>query len=472
MFRPDKPHTPTDDELIGAAAAALGCDGGVPETLVGTAVGAADAVFGSYHWLYDSLLFPLLRLATDSATAVGLEVLGATLDPAHRVESESLRAYAADQAVVHFEAHHVIIDGLTGDLDAAVAHGVRAALHRHLSAAARDTGRMSATPGVEDSSPSGTVAIPARFDDAIPAAVKHEVRLPSHLTGGDRGRFDLGDPAGRRRAYEIVLAEGSAEDIRFYVDWHHLLDAWQDMTVAEHVRVAWSRYMRSRGPHTPQYSASRRFGDALRADGLSVVVQLPIGAIDPAAVERCRAGGAAGLAITPLSHWNAERREPAADDGLDGVHEATRSGLAILRCGDVDSAHDARLTRRLGMHSTLVSLDKASATTATEIRDTAWNEGTDIAAQVRNDAQIDIAAAIGAGVIVVNCNDPDRTLDLGPGLAQLTGGTVVAAAVPAAAEARARFGELADAGYDAAVVRIDRGEDALEILETLAGPSG
>ncbi|WP_419923378.1 hypothetical protein [Candidatus Poriferisodalis sp.] len=476
MFRPAKPHTPTDDELVQAAANALGCDGDEPEMLVRAAVGAADAVFESYHWLYDLLLHPLLRLAADSATAVGLQVVGATLDPAYHGESRSLRAYAGDQAVTHFEAHHTIIDALTGDLTDAVEHGARAALQRHLNAAARSADRVSAMSSRADSSPGGPVTIPARFDDGIPAAARGKVSLPSQLTGSGHGIFDgifdLGDPAERQRAYEILLAEGTADDIRFYVDWHHLLDAWEDMSLAEHVRDAWSRYMRSRGPHAPRHQASRRFADALRADGLSVVAQLPPGAVDPVAVERCRAGGAAGLAISPLSHWNPERRDPAADDSLDGVHDATRTGLPILRCGNVDSAHDARLTRMLGLHSTLVSLDTACATAAREIRDAAWSEGTDIAAEVRNEAQIDIAAAIGASVIVVNCEDPDRTLEIGSDLAQLTGRAVAAAAVPAAADARARFWDLADAGYAAAVIRIDPGEDALEVLDTLAGRSG
>lgn len=429
------------------------------------AVGAAGAVFGSSDWLCGFLLWPLMRLAADSATAAGLQVLGATLDPARSAEAKSLCSYAADQAVAHFESHHIIIDMLDSDLERAVGHGVRAALHRHLDAAARSTDRMYATPSREDSEP---VTIPARFDEGLPAAATGKVTPMGQMTGGDWRTFDLADPAERRRMYEIVLAKGTADDIRCYVDWHLLLDAWEDLSVAGHVRDAWSRYMRSRGRDAPQYPTSRRFADVLRDDSLSVVAQLPPGAVDPAEVERCRDGGAAGLVISSLSHWNPDRRDPAAGDSLDGVHDAARCGLPILRCGNVDSAHDARLSRMLGLHCTQVSLDTASATTAREVRDTAWQEGTGIAAQVRNDPQIDIAAAIGASVIVVDCDDPDRTLDLGSGLAQLTTRPVAAAAVPAAADARARFGDLAAAGYDAAMVCIDPGEDPLEILDTLA----
>lgn len=169
----------------------------------------------------------------------------------------------------------------------------------------------------------------------------------------------------------------------------------------------------------------------------------------------------------------AEGRDPDANDSLDGVWEATRSGLPILRTGNVDSVVDAQLTRRIGLQSTLVSLARVAPTRALEILDTAWGEGTGIAVEVRDEDQIDIAAAISASVVVVNSGDAlDNALRLAPDIAQLADRMVTAATVPPTADPRAHVAQLADAGYDAAVVKIDAGEDPSAVLGALADRHG
>ena len=328
--------------------------------------------------------------------------------------------------------------------------------------------RRNKMPRRKDYSFRREVSIPAGFGPGSVASACGKVRLPNRVAWSGQGEFDLDDPHDRQHAYEIVLAEGADEDVLRYVDWHGLLDAWPDMFVAPHVTDAWSRYMRSLEPDRPRYTSSSRFADALRADGLSVVAELPPGPVDPQAAERSRTGGASGIAINPISYWQPAGRSPEADDSLDGVHEATRCGLPILRTGNVDSIHDARLTRRLALHSTLVSLDRVVATQALAIRDVAWYEGTDIAVEVRDEDQIDIAAAISASVVVVNGDYPDRMLSLGPDVAQLAEHVATAAKVPPNADARSRFGEIADAGYDAALVQLDPGEDPVAVLGSLA----
>ncbi|WP_420443883.1 hypothetical protein [Candidatus Poriferisodalis sp.] len=328
--------------------------------------------------------------------------------------------------------------------------------------------RLNKMPRRKEYSFRREVSIPAGFGPGSVASAGGKVRLPNRVAWSGQGEFDLDDPHDRQHAYEIVLAEGTDDDVRTYVDWHGLLDAWGDMFVAPHVTDAWSRHMRSLEPDRPRYASSSRFADALRADGLSVVAELPPGPVDPRAAERCRAGGASGIAIAPISYWKPAGRSPEADDSLDGVHEATRCGLPILRTGNVDSIHDARLTRMLALQSTLVSLDRVAATQALAIRDTAWGEGTGFAVEVRDEDQIDIAAAISASVVVVNGDDPDRMLSLGPDVAGLAEHVVTAAKVPSTGPARARFGDIADAGYDAALVQLDPGEDPVAVLGSLA----
>ena len=132
MLRPDRPHTPTDGELAQAARNALSPAGGDPAMLVRDALGAAGAYFGAYEWLYEYMVPQLMGLATERAVAAWLHVLDAALEPANHPEHRSLRNIAAEQASVHFEANHIIIDSLSSDLDEAISHGTRAALHRHL----------------------------------------------------------------------------------------------------------------------------------------------------------------------------------------------------------------------------------------------------------------------------------------------------------------------------------------------------
>jgi len=139
---------------------------------------------------------------------------------------------------------------------------------------------MSKLPRRKEYSYSRPVSIPDDFGPASVAPARGTVQLPPTVAWSGQGPYDLDDPQDRRQAYEIVLAEGTEDDVRTYVNWYFLLDAWQDMHVAPHVVDAWSRWMRNTEPDTPRYNGSRRFADALRGDGLSIVAQLPPGAVD------------------------------------------------------------------------------------------------------------------------------------------------------------------------------------------------
>ena len=59
--------------------------------------------------------------------------------------------------------------------------------------------------------------------------------------------FDLGDVADRARVYELVLQEGTEDDVRFYIDADELLLLWDRLVLPPWVRRAWGeRYARRR----------------------------------------------------------------------------------------------------------------------------------------------------------------------------------------------------------------------------------
>ena len=130
-----------------------------------------------------------------------------------------------------------------------------------------DMPRRREMPRRKDYSFRREVSIPAGFGPGLAASAHGKVRLPSHVTWSGQGEYDLDDPHDRQRAYEIVLAEGT-DDIVRYVDWHALLDAWENMFVAPHVTDDWNRHMRSVPPDLPGYENSRRFTDALSDETL------------------------------------------------------------------------------------------------------------------------------------------------------------------------------------------------------------
>ena len=66
------------------------------------------------------------------------------------------------------------------------------------------------------------------------------VRLPLRLNWSQPGReFDLSDRRQRARVYEIVLREGTGQDICRYVDGALLVDLWPDLIIPVQVRGEW-----------------------------------------------------------------------------------------------------------------------------------------------------------------------------------------------------------------------------------------
>lgn len=83
--------------------------------------------------------------------------------------------------------------------------------------------------------------MPSRLPRLSPARALAAVRLPLHVNWSDPTRtFDLLDRRQRARVYEIVLREGTPEDILEYVDGVLLVEIWDDLVLPRDVRAAWA----------------------------------------------------------------------------------------------------------------------------------------------------------------------------------------------------------------------------------------
>jgi transcriptional regulator with XRE-family HTH domain len=75
------------------------------------------------------------------------------------------------------------------------------------------------------------------------------VQLPLHLNWSAPGRlYDLADRQQRARVYEIVLREGTPDDIRTYIDGALLVDLWAELVLPTDIRQAWAPAIQSAYP--------------------------------------------------------------------------------------------------------------------------------------------------------------------------------------------------------------------------------
>lgn len=91
------------------------------------------------------------------------------------------------------------------------------------------------------------VAIPEDIDAPDVDKAEGVVELPLRVRwSGPRRVYDLGDRADRARLYEVVLAEGTIEDVRRYVRLDQLVELWPELVLPRHVRRAWSDWLAAR----------------------------------------------------------------------------------------------------------------------------------------------------------------------------------------------------------------------------------
>lgn len=92
------------------------------------------------------------------------------------------------------------------------------------------------------------VAVPADVDDSRLEKAGGVIELPLHVSwSGPRIQWYLADRRQRARVYEIVLSEGTDEDVRWFIDVDQLVDLWNDLWLAPHVRHAWAGHLERLG---------------------------------------------------------------------------------------------------------------------------------------------------------------------------------------------------------------------------------
>lgn len=72
------------------------------------------------------------------------------------------------------------------------------------------------------------------------------VTLPAHLEWSSGRRYDLDDPRDRRRVYEVVLREGTLDDLRRYVDADELTAVFDELFLPDVIRAAWRELLTER----------------------------------------------------------------------------------------------------------------------------------------------------------------------------------------------------------------------------------
>ncbi len=98
--------------------------------------------------------------------------------------------------------------------------------------------RRSVVPGVE---------IPDDVDALGTDKASGVVELPHSIRwSAPRRQYDLSDRHDRARVYEQVLREGTAADVRFFIDVDALIDLWPDLYLPPHVHNAWAAWLRRR----------------------------------------------------------------------------------------------------------------------------------------------------------------------------------------------------------------------------------
>lgn len=88
-------------------------------------------------------------------------------------------------------------------------------------------------------------AVPARLDELDGPSAEGRVRLPVHLDWSTGRVYDLNDPVDRRRVYELVLREGSLDDLRHYIAVRELAEQLDELVLPEEIRTAWAKLLGS-----------------------------------------------------------------------------------------------------------------------------------------------------------------------------------------------------------------------------------
>ena len=99
------------------------------------------------------------------------------------------------------------------------------------------------------------VMVPTRLPRLSLDEAFRTVDLPMHLNWSrSTARYDMTDRRQRSRVYEMVLREGTPDDVLTYIDGALLVDLWEDLVLPTEIRRAWEPAI------TAALTASKRVG--------------------------------------------------------------------------------------------------------------------------------------------------------------------------------------------------------------------
>jgi hypothetical protein len=88
------------------------------------------------------------------------------------------------------------------------------------------------------------VALPDDFGRSDHGPERGVVTLPVNVFwSGPERKWDLEDRRQRIQVYEMVLTEGTEDDVRRFIDIDELVRLWPDLWLPPHVRAAWSGHL-------------------------------------------------------------------------------------------------------------------------------------------------------------------------------------------------------------------------------------
>lgn len=219
------------------------------------------------------------------------------------------------------------------------------------------------------------------------------------------------------------------------------------------------------------------FRDALRGDGVAVIAEikrrspsrgaLRAGADAVTLARAYEAGGAACVSVL-----TDEKRFDGSAQDLRDVRAAV--GVPVLRKDFLTSAGDIRESCEMGADAALVIVADVDPGLLRPLHELAFELGLDVLTEIRTAAELEAAAQCGANMIAVNQrNDPkdakftvehDKAVRMAPLLDRLGAGIVKVAASGIGVPGGTTLAEVADAGYDAALIG--------EALVTAPDPAG
>lgn len=106
---------------------------------------------------------------------------------------------------------------------------------------------FASTRGPEVGPATRPVSIPDDVDTTRRRVVGGRVELPLRVRWSGPPRiYDLEDRHDRLMVYEQVMAEGTDDDVRSFIDVDEVVELWDELVLPRHVRRAWAGWLRER----------------------------------------------------------------------------------------------------------------------------------------------------------------------------------------------------------------------------------